>query len=668
MKYELNTLNALLATRIRPKWGNMKARKKLTARTLMLASIFVTITAGFLVTIGLLLWQSMNQQQAVAQKHLQQIAHTESLRVQQQLDTALTASRDLGISAWSLHQSGLTDRRGLDQLLTDFLRQHNDFLSMSLTFEANAFDGKDSDFAGQPEQDPAGRYARYVDRDNGGNPALHNLVDYETPGSGDYYVLPRQRQKDVIIEPYIYPYNGVDVMLTSIASPIIREGKFQGSVTSDFSLETLQKMISAIKPWEGAGYALLLSADNKVISSPDKTMAGKPWSGAITGEAVTRIDDPLLNEPAFVTWQSIEVGNSQTPWKLAIVTPVSVVMAEAWNYLRNAIILMILSIIIVSVVVALVFTRKVARPVGGEPSEASEIALSVAQGDLTNPIPVQAGDNHSIFYALHTMQSELQRIVGSISDASHSVRAGSSEIAAGNLDLASRTEEQAAAIVETAASMEQISVTVKNNADNVLKATHLTEQAAQIAGQGETLVGEVVDIIGKIDESAGKIGDINSIIDGIAFQTNILALNAAVEAARAGEQGRGFAVVAGEVRNLAQRSSNAAKEISTLIDESAGRVSKGVALVNETGTMMKQIIESVMSVHLVMSEIVQALDEQTKGVGQVSVAVNQMDSATQQNASLVQEISAAAMSLEEQAKNLEETLAFFSKAQGNYMS
>jgi methyl-accepting chemotaxis protein len=645
----------------------MNTRKKLTARTLMLASIFITITAGFLVTIGLLLWQSMNQQQAIAQKHLQQIAHTESLRVQQQLDSALTAARDLGISAWSLHQAGMTDRRGLDQFLTDFLRQHNDFLSMSLTFEANAFDGKDSEFVGKPEQDPAGRYARYVDRDNSGNPALHNLVDYETPGSGDYYLLPRQRQKDVIIEPYIYPYNGVDVMLTSIAAPIIRDGKFQGSVTSDFSLETLQKMIGAIKPWEGSGYALLLSADNKVISSPDKAATGKPWGGTVTGEAVTRVDDPILNESAFMTWQSIDVGNSQTPWKLAIVTPVSVVMAEAWHYLRNAIILMILSIIIVSVVVAMVFTRKVARPVGGEPSEASEIALSVAQGDLSNPIPVRTGDNSSIFYALHAMQSELQRIVGSISDASHSVRAGSSEIAAGNLDLASRTEEQAAAIVETAASMEQISVTVKNNADNVHKATRLTEKAAQIAGQGEHLVGEVVDIIGKIDESASKIGDINSIIDGIAFQTNILALNAAVEAARAGEQGRGFAVVAGEVRNLAQRSSNAAKEISTLIEESSGRVSKGVALVNETGEMMKQIIESVTSVHLVIGEIVQALDEQTKGVGQVTVAVNQMDSATQQNASLVQQISAAAMSLEEQAKNLEDTLAFFAKGQANYL-
>ena len=476
-------------------------------------------------------------------------------------------------------------------------------------------------------------------------------------------MLPRQRQKEVIIEPYIYPYNGVDVMLTSIAAPIMRNGKFQGSVTSDFSLATLQKRIGAIKPWDGVGYAVLLSAENNVVSSPDKAAIGKPYKGTITGSEVVRFDDPQLGEPAFITWRTIAVGNSGTPWKLAIITPVSVVMAEAWHFLMNAIVMMVLSIIIVSLVVALVFTRKVARPVGGEPSEAAEIALSVAQGDLSSTIPVQRGDSSSIFYALHAMQGQLHRIVSTITDASNSVRAGSSEIAAGNLDLASRTEEQAAAIVQTAASMEQIAVTVKNNADNAHKATRLTEQATEIAGQGEALVDEVVDVINKIDESAQKIGDINSIIDGIAFQTNILALNAAVEAARAGEQGRGFAVVAGEVRSLAQRSANAAKEISTLIDESTGRVSKGVALVNETGAMMKQIIEAVTNVHLVINEIVQALDEQTKGINQVSVAVNQMDSATQQNASLVQQISAAAMSLEEQAKSLEETLAFFAARQ-----
>ncbi|ENU4086115.1 methyl-accepting chemotaxis protein [Enterobacter asburiae] len=634
-------------------------RKKIRVKTLMLLSIFLTVTVGFTATIGFMMWQWMAQQEVLAKKHIRQIAEVQALQVSKQLDSALTAARDMGNSALALREAGVTDRQSLNQLLIHYLLAHPQFLSMSMAFEPNAFDDKDAVWAGQSGEDPAGRYARYVDRDATGKPALHLLTDIETPGSGDYYLLPKQRYKDVIIEPYIYPYNGVDVMLTSIAAPIMRDGQFLGSVTSDFSLATLQSTIGAIKPWNGTGYALLLSAGHNVVSSPDKRAAGKPYAGQIAGHDVTRINDPLLKEDVFITWQDIAVGNSQTPWKLAIITPVSEVMAEARAFLLKAIIMMVLSIVAVSLVMAQIFTRKVDRPVGGEPSEAAGIALAVARGDLNNTIPVRSGDTHSIFYALHTMQMQLKRIVDNISEASHSVHGGTSEISAGNLDLASRTEEQAAAIVETAASMEEISVTVKNNADNAHKATTLTDRAASLAGHGETLVNDVVVVIGEIDESARKIGEINSIVDGIAFQTNILALNAAVEAARAGEQGRGFAVVAGEVRNLAQRSANAAKEISQLIAESSGRVSKGVELVNETGVMMKQVIEAVSHVHLVINDIVQALDEQNRGISQVSTAVNQMDSTTQQNASLVQQISAAALSLDEQAKSLEKTLAFF---------
>ncbi|AFP69620.1 methyl-accepting chemotaxis protein [Enterobacter kobei] len=631
----------------------------MSVKTLMLLSIFLTVTVGFTATIGFMMWQWMAQQDSLAKKHIRQIAEVQSLQVSKEMDSALAAARDMGNSALALRDAGISDRQSLNQLLIHYLAAHPQFLSMSMAFEPNAFDHQDAAFAGQSGEDPAGRYARYVDRDASGKPALHLLTDLETPGSGDYYLLPKQRQKEVIIEPYIYPYNGVDVMLTSIAAPIMADGKFLGSVTSDFSLATLQAMTGAIKPWNGTGYALLLSAENKVVFSPDKQATGKPYAGKITGHDVIRENDPLLKEEAFIIWQDIAIGNSQTPWKLAIVTPVSEVMAEARAFLLKAIVLMVLSIVVVSLVMAQIFTRKVDRPVGGEPSDAAGIALAVARGELNNTIPVRAGDTRSIFYALHTMQMQLKRIVDNISDASHSVRGGTSEISAGNLDLASRTEEQAAAIVETAASMEEISATVKNNADNAHKATTLTDRAASLAGHGETLVNDVVTVIGEIDDSARKIGEINSIVDGIAFQTNILALNAAVEAARAGEQGRGFAVVAGEVRNLAQRSANAAKEISQLIAESSGRVNKGVELVNETGVMMKQVIEAVSHVHLVINDIVQALDEQNRGISQVSTAVNQMDSTTQQNAALVQQISAAALSLDEQAKSLEKTLAFF---------
>ena len=637
----------------------MVRRQKIRVKTLMLLSIFLTVTVGFTATIGFMMWQWMAQQEVLAKNHIRQIAEVHALQVSKQLDSALTAARDMGNSALALREAGISDRQSLNQLLVHYLSAHPSFLSMSMAFEPNAFDDKDAVFAGQSGEDPAGRYARYVDRDATGKPTLHLLTDIETPGSGDYYLLPKQRHKDVIIEPYIYPYNGVDVMLTSIAAPIMRDGQFLGSVTSDFSLATLQSMIGAIKPWNGTGYALLLSAGNNVVSSPEKGAAGKPYAGHIAGHDVTRVNDPLLKEEVFITWQAIAVGNSQTPWKLAIITPVSEVMAEARAFLLKAIVMMVLSIVAVSLVMAQIFTRKVDRPVGGEPSEAAGIALAVARGDLNNTIPVRSGDTHSIFYALHTMQTQLKRIVDNISEASHSVHGGTSEISAGNLDLASRTEEQAAAIVETAASMEEISVTVKNNADNAHKATTLTDRAATLAGHGETLVNDVVVVIGEIDESARKIGEINSIVDGIAFQTNILALNAAVEAARAGEHGKGFAVVAQEVRALAGRSANAVKEIEQLIGDTLRKVSEGHALSEKTRLAMDDIIIHIDNISQLVTEINHASREQSAGIGQVNLAMTHIGEASHINADRISRSEQTAQTLREKGSHLAQLVSLF---------
>ena len=284
----------------------------------------------------------------------------------------------------------------------------------------------------------------------------------------------------------------------------------------------------------------------------------------------------------------------------------------------------------------------------------------IAQGDLSHPIE-DFGRNcvGQLVPLLCAMQDSLREAVSTIRSGSDNIWRGATEISTGNNDLSSRTEEQAAALEETAASMEQLTATVKLNAENAREASQLADTATETAGKGSTLVSEVVETMDGIAASSKQIAEITSVINSIAFQTNILALNAAVEAARAGEQGRGFAGVAGEVRNLASRSAGAAKEIETLIGESSRRVDQGARLVKETGLTMEAILRGATEVTVIMKQIASASEEQNKGISQVSVAITQMDSVTQQNAALVEQVSAAAVALERQTEELQRSVQQF---------
>ncbi|MGC6034584.1 methyl-accepting chemotaxis protein [Enterobacter hormaechei] len=284
----------------------------------------------------------------------------------------------------------------------------------------------------------------------------------------------------------------------------------------------------------------------------------------------------------------------------------------------------------------------------------------IASGDLVKRIDVEGSNEMGVLAdSLRHMQGELVRTVGDVRNGANAIYSGASEISMGNNDLSSRTEQQAASLEETAASMEQLTATVKQNAENARQASNLALSASETAQKGGKVVDNVVQTMRDIAGSSQKIADIISVIDGIAFQTNILALNAAVEAARAGEQGRGFAVVAGEVRNLAQRSAQAAREIKSLIEDSVGRVEIGSTLVESAGETMGEIVNAVTRVTDIMGEIASASDEQSRGIDQVGLAVAEMDRVTQQNASLVEESAAAAAALEEQASRLTQAVAVF---------
>ncbi|MGG6194342.1 methyl-accepting chemotaxis protein [Pantoea allii] len=390
---------------------------------------------------------------------------------------------------------------------------------------------------------------------------------------------------------------------------------------------------------------------------------------AADAAAIDKISEQLVTKQADISamMASVKAGEEATAELAAAgktLTDMSNALftqqLDATNHdARQAVWLMatiVIGAIIAGILIALFITRQLTRPL----SELLHIARQMARGDLSTVMHTSRRDElGELMHAVGEMSDELRRIISGIRSGVTSVSQASAEIASGNNDLSARTESQAAALAQTAASMEQLTSTVKQNADNIHHSSRLAQETFDTASRGGQLVTSVVSTMNEISASSGKISEITSVINSIAFQTNILALNAAVEAARAGEQGRGFAVVASEVRNLAQRSALAAKEIETLIQDSVARISAGSQLVSQTGNTMGEIVTSVSNVTEILNEISQASEEQNRGIAQVGVAIVEMDNVTQQNAALVEQSSAAASALHDQAQTLAGSVSRF---------
>jgi methyl-accepting chemotaxis protein len=434
----------------------------------------------------------------------------------------------------------------------------------------------------------------------------------------------------------------VDHDLQALGREMDQLQQYAGQSGAD-GLALQKKLAAATTTWSGhlRDFVTLVKAQPLDLSQMSWQVGTQDVSLLVETEKLETLVDQLVEQRGTAAKATIEAAS--------FIFKSSFVMIAAAT----------VALFVLAFVVSEWVVRRIARQLGGEPALAKAIASRIASGDLAQPVKVDARAATSMLGALRDMQQGLSTTVAEIAASAEAIASASGEISTGNLDLSQRTEEQAMALERTASSMEQLTSTVRLNAENAAQASTLAGNASEIAEKGGTVVTRVVTTMNEINDSAKSIADIIGVIEGIAFQTNILALNAAVEAARAGEEGRGFSVVAGEVRNLAQRSATAAKEIKTLISASVERVANGSTLAQDAGRTMDEVVKAVQRVNDIIGEISAASHEQRAGIEEISRAVSQMDAGTQQNAALVEEATAAAQSLDDQAKALKRLVGKF---------
>lgn len=647
----------------------MYKKRTATLKAKMLAAVALAVTAGFFVCIASISIRVGASQKDAAVRYAQELARTSAVQVAGELDVPLDIAANLADSLVAMRTRGVADRRVADDMLRAALESHKSFLGIATIWEPNAFDGRDQIYISTPGTDATGRYLPYWNR-AGGSISVEASTNYDSQNQdGEYYQIPKKTGRPLVTEPYTGQAGGKQVMMTTLSVPIFLNGAFAGISEVDLALAGLQKAIGDIHPY-GTGFASLVSEKGKLVAGG---IEGEPNAmGTIAPEVGELIQgaraagrnasgeyrDKEHGEMLGIVVPVPIIKTGQT-WFLVITVPLSSVYAEVRRTQLVATLIGVVSVLAVSAILVFALSRLVLTPLGGEPLAAASLANRVAQGDLVSTSSAPRAPDASLMGALQNMQGSLRLLASDVRHNADGVAIASTEIAQGSIELSARTEQQAAALQETSATMEELATTVKLNAENAQEASNLASNATHTARTSRALMENVVSTMEEIAAGSKKVADIIAVIEGIAFQTNILALNAAVEAARAGEQGRGFAVVAGEVRNLAQRAANAAKDVNDLVTVSVGATGRGHELVSKAGETVLTAVTEIERVSAIMQEISIASREQGQGVQQISVAISEMDDATQRNAALVEQTAAAAEALKGQARTLSSAVGLF---------
>ena len=568
----------------------------------------------------------------------------------------------------------------------------------------------DGVYADSDAHDSTGRFIPYWCKDADGNIACEALAAYETEGDGDYYQLPKKTRQECIIDPYVYPVQGEDTLITSLVVPIIANDTFYGIAGIDLRLDFLQNLADDVEGlYDGTAKIVLVSNNG--------TLAGVTGQPELVGESMERVDANFQEDLKAIqagemlartdeqgnlnTYVPIHVGRSTTPWSANILIPGAKITAQADAQMQKALDEMwrMIGIGIVCAIAALTLmwfvARSIAKPVvamvgameeiaDGDLSQRlkptsndeigvmtnamnsmadtleakSQLAGAIADGDLTEEVKL-ASDKDTLGIALQSMTDGLNSVIAQVNDTASRVNVGATQISDSSQSLSQGATEQAASLEEITSSMTEMGSQTRTNADSASQANQLTTTARDSAKKGAASMQEMVGAMNAINESSTEISKIIKTIDDIAFQTNLLALNAAVEAARAGQHGKGFAVVAEEVRNLAARSAKAAAETSELIASSGKKVENGMGIASQTAEALTEIVDGIAKAADLVGEIASASSEQAQGITQVNQGLGQIDSVTQQNTASAEETASASQELSSQSNQLRQLLTRF---------
>lgn len=619
---------------------------KLNSLNTKMMLIILLVVISYVIILWVMNSQASKMQRELAVTYAAELAQHEGFKVKAQLETAMNASRTLAQALAGMRKVN-PDRAVADAMLRQVLADNPAFLAVWSGWEPNAFDGRDANFRNTAAHDATGRFVPYWNRGSG-QLLVEALVDYDTPGAGDYYLLAKNSRRETLIEPYVYKVAGKDTLITTVTVPIIDDGKFLGVAGVDIALANYQAEVNKIKPYE-TGYASLFSNSGIFVGDVRTERVG------------TRINDPelqaaisagkllgryrfneIINTNIYEVAVPVVVGATATPWAFRVTVPTERMMETVTAMRNSAIIIGLISALLVAVILIWCIRRWVLNPI----DSARAAALRLAEGDLRVAIQVRGEDEIAqLFAAMKTMSEKLVNIIVSIRSSAEGLVQSSEQIGSTSQNLSQAATQQAATVEETSASVEQISAAVAQNSDNARATDGIASSSAKTAAQGGEAVRETVLAMRQIAE---KI----SLVDEIAYQTNLLALNAAIEAGRAGEHGRGFAVVAAEVRKLAQRSQEAAKDIGTVAGQS-------VALAERAGSLLDEMLPGIRKTADLVQEISAASSEQSTGLNQINAAVSQIAQTTQVNASAAEELNATAEEMSNQAIQLQEMMEFF---------